>query len=494
MKWEDDVIVVFEIKAPDGMQSVHLTRAGTSHGNLVSGYYGVNYNPDASQVGSNVYEMLTRRQHQALLDARGIINDRTVDIQIPQGEEYIRKSVHEIAGYMVAFQRKYAVLSTIEVTWLLKMEDDGRLLTSPGIFGDDNSLNSPTCLLMSFILHARNEALNNNSAHKLEIDPNSRFYDYLDDCWTLGPSRNTEDGRVCEHKRQIVGEMRQAWFAIQEAQLDVNNDNRDNDDNAGDHGQDPGNGGPPAGQPPLPPPANNGGGHGVEGNAASTPENVINQLKNTLISDENLITNKKDGAGYRRLVAINMLPLKRVCIGFPWELTEIHPAADNQVASYKMTIDGIPLMLKLLDPKCGYTKSLFFNEIHMYQGPLRNLQGLCAPYLFYGGKFSQGRQIIVTSREGAPLMEMPTAVLKQKSVHSAMRRAISILHDHGILYGTIDLSAFHMVISGEKMRIYLADYGMARVLPKHSQESVQLFSNEMSIFENFISEISNGYY
>eukprot|EP00512_Aurantiochytrium_limacinum_P014588 CAMPEP_0171568390 /NCGR_PEP_ID=MMETSP0961-20121227/1735_1 /TAXON_ID=87120 /ORGANISM="Aurantiochytrium limacinum, Strain ATCCMYA-1381" /LENGTH=352 /DNA_ID=CAMNT_0012122509 /DNA_START=89 /DNA_END=1148 /DNA_ORIENTATION=- len=330
----------------------------------------------------------------------------------------------------------------------------GRLLVSPGIKGGDaeNSTNSPIALLMSFITKVITEALQGNSSHQLVIDPASRFFRYLNEYWTIKPeSQDQMSPQIGNVREKIIRSMLEAWHVIQQARQQAANDNNENSGGVGASKQ----------ARPI----------------ASDAAHITNRLANTFISaKDNVPARINEGDCSLRHAAINMLPLQNICIGLPWELGNVDSEKEVFTNVIMMNIHGIPLNLAILDEDWD---DYFFHEMEMYKGPLRNLQGLCTPYLFYAGEFSNNRQIIVTLREGMPLKDMPCKTLMQPFMHDAMRRALAILHDHGILHNNISWRAFHMVVFGENVRMYIIGYHCATVLDKNADESAYKSAEDM---------------
>jgi len=122
---------------------------------------------------------------------------------------------------------------------------------------------------------------------------------------------------------------------------------------------------------------------------------------------------------------------------------------------------------------CEFEKQNFLKEVELYNGPLRQLQGLYVPFLIYGGTFCE-REIIATSDSGKTASR-DLAIANYDWFPVAIRESLQQVHAANVLHG--DIAWRNIAIDPLAKRAHLVDFGRGcsgdDATPERKREEVE---------------------
>jgi len=131
------------------------------------------------------------------------------------------------------------------------------------------------------------------------------------------------------------------------------------------------------------------------------------------------------------------------------------PWVSNKDFNWDVFVKTMPVSKDWTRETYEFQKSVFLNEVKLYLGPLRPLQGKHVPFLVYGGTYHK-RIIIATTSSGETATK--ELILANSSwAIKAIRASLSALHRAGVLHG--DIALRNIAIDTNTKTAHLIDFG-----------------------------------
>jgi hypothetical protein len=181
--------------------------------------------------------------------------------------------------------------------------------------------------------------------------------------------------------------------------------------------------------------------------------------------------------------AADALPLQDIDVEF--KPIESFPGLNHGVA-HRMDVHGYDSVIKLVDAnKDREGASILAREAEMY-AELRDLWGDAIPSMVCSGPVSLGREMLAITYEGRSLDRTITSATTQSAIEDIRckaRRALTALHNHGVVHG--DIALRNIVRDDASGSVKLIDLGNM-----YKPEDRAAFSSESAQLEQVLMRLN----